>query len=219
MGTVQTTTSTPTLAAATAPAAKTDSAAQASDRFLTLLVSQLRNQDPLNPLDNAQVTTQLAQISTVSGINQLNDTVAALAAQFGATQSLQAASLVGHDVLVPGSKLQLADSKGGGGVNLSDNADHVTVSISDASGKVVRTLDLGALSAGVQTFGWDGRSDAGTPAPNGAYSFSVTAIGNGKSISGDALMLGHVDGVIPGANGTATQLQLGRLGRFDLAQA
>ena len=70
-----------------------------------------------------------------------------------------------------------------------------------------------------QTFGWDGRSDAGTPAPNGAYSFSVTATGNGKSISGDALMLGHVDGVIPGANGTATQLQLGRLGRFDLAQA
>ena len=146
-------------AASGAPGASNGSsgnaATEAADRFLTLLVSQLKNQDPLNPMDNAQITTQLAQISTVSGINRLNDTVAALAASFGANQSLQAASLVGHDVLAPGDKLQLAGGKGQGGFSLAQDADQVLITINDASGRAVRKIDLGSQAAGTQAFAWD----------------------------------------------------------------
>src|SRR5690606_7689484 len=77
------------------------------DRFLTLLVTQLRNQDPLNPMDNAEVTSQIAQLSTVNGINQLNNTLLALSGQMNVSQSMQAANLIGKAVLVPGDKIRL----------------------------------------------------------------------------------------------------------------
>lgn len=196
-------------AAGTAQAAK-----DAADRFLTLLVAQLQNQDPLNPLDNAQVTTQLAQISTVSGINQLNSTVAALGASMQATQSLQAASLIGHDVVVGGNDLDLATDKtsgvtdGQGGVSLSSDADAVKVTITDASGNVVRTLDLGAQKAGDQFFHWDGKTDSGSAAKDGHYTFTVTATASGKAVTFDTLMLARVEGV--SSSGTGVVLQLPR---------
>ena len=84
-----------------------------ANRFLTLLVTQLQNQDPLNPLDNAQVTSQLAQLSTVNGINKLNDTMSGLVASFGASQYLQASNLVGHDVMVPGKRDEPRRRQGG----------------------------------------------------------------------------------------------------------
>src|SRR5690625_3713520 len=77
------------------------------DRFLTLLVTQLRNQDPLNPMDNAEVTSQIAQLSTVNGINQLDETLLALSGQMDVSQSMQAANLIGKGVLVPGGKVAL----------------------------------------------------------------------------------------------------------------
>src|SRR5215470_2380597 len=91
-------------------------ATMTSDRFLKLLVAQMNNQDPLNPLDNAQVTSQMAQINTVTGINGLNDTVNQLLGQFTRLESLQAAQLTGRSVLVPGNSLTLpADGKAVGG--------------------------------------------------------------------------------------------------------
>ena len=178
----------------TAQAAK-----DAADRFLTLLVAQLQNQDPLNPLDNAQVTTQMAQISTVSGINQLNDTVAALGASMGVTQYLQAVGLVGHDVVVGGNDIDLASGAAEGGLELSGNADHVMVTISDEAGNVVRTMDLGAQKAGIQYFQWDGKTDGGTAAKDGHYTFSVTATAEGKAVTFDTLMRSRVEGVVTSA--------------------
>ena len=190
----------------TAQAAK-----DAADRFLTLLVAQLQNQDPLNPMDNAQVTTQLAQISTVSGINQLNATVASLGASMGMTQTLQAASLVGHNVVVAGHSLDLVTSKGAGataagGVSLASDADHVSVTISDGSGSVVRTLDLGAQKAGNQLFSWDGMTDSGSAAADGQYTFTVTATAAGKAVNADPLMQARVEGVSASAGGVTLQL-------------
>ena len=205
---------TATPSAAAAPASDGPSI---GDRFLTLLVTQLRNQDPLNPMDNSQMTSQLAQISAVTGINKLNDTMSALAASMGANQYLQSAGLVGHSVLVPGNNLLLASGAGGGGLNLATNADRVVVTISDASGNAIRRIDLGAQSAGTQSFAWDGHTDAGALAADGMYTFTVQATQGGTPVTADALMSGHVDGVVAGANGT-TQLQLGRLGRVDLTQ-
>lgn len=188
----------------------------AADRFLTLLVTQLRNQDPLNPLDNAQITSQLAQLSTVSGINKLNDAFASLQASFQANQYLQATGLVGHDVTVAGNKLTLTDGTSNYGIAFGASADHVTVTIADASGRVVRTIDAGNQPAGVSRLAWDGRADNGSVCADGAYTVSVTASSGGKPVAADSLTIARVTGIVPGNNGTL--LQLGSLGIVDLAQ-
>jgi len=204
---------TPGAAASSAAASGTD----IGDRFLTLLVTQLKNQDPMNPMDNAQLTSQLAQISTVTGISRLNDTVSGLSAALGSNQYVQAAGLVGHSVLVPGNKMPLADGKGAGGFELAQDADSVTVSVSDATGRVVREIELGAQAAGVQSFSWDGLTTSGANAANGNYTFAVSASAGGNALKPNTFMSGHVDGVVVGDTGS-TQVQLGRLGRVDLSQ-
>src|SRR5258708_22556591 len=125
---------------AAASGAPTSDGPSIGDRFVELLATQLRNQDPLNPMDNAQMTSQLAQISTVTGVNKLNDTMSALSAMLGSNQYLQAAGLVGHAVLTPGNKLQLASGNAAGGIKLASPADHVVVTISDANGLAVTTI-------------------------------------------------------------------------------
>ena len=210
---------TPASAAAAANASSTasaDEAKEASDRFLTLLVTQLRNQDPLNPLDNAQITTQLAQISTVAGISKLNDTVASLSASFAAGQYLQATGLVGRDVVLAGNKLSLAEEKAPYGMAIAKDADAVVVSIKDAAGNVVRTIDLGAQKSGIRTFTWDGIDDAGKALAAGDYTMSVTATSNGEAVATDALTIARVSGVAPSAQGTV--LMLGTLGTAVLSE-
>jgi len=198
----------------TTAAGATDAAA---DRFLKLLVTQLRNQDPLNPLDNAQVTTQLAQLSTVSGINKLNDSVAALSASFAASQYLQATALVGHEVVVPtGGKIALAEGKATYGIALAAPATTVTVSIADAAGNVVRTIDLGAQPGGVNTLSWDGKNNAGAACADGTYTVSVKAAAGANAVSADPLTVSRVTGIVPGSSGTL--LRLGNLGLADLTQ-
>jgi flagellar basal-body rod modification protein FlgD len=216
--TIQATGAIPGDAQSAAAAIPASTASDTADRFLTLLVTQLKNQDPLNPLDNAQLTSQLAQISTVSGINRLNDTMAALAASVGAAQSLQSASLVDRDVVAAGDKLLLADSKGPLGFELADAADSVSVTIRDASGRPVRRMELGAQPQGLQTLVWDGATDAGVAAAAGTYSFTITATSGGKAVTADPMMVARVDGFVPGAKDAPAQLQLGRLGRIDLTQ-
>ena len=97
----------------------TQNDAASADRFLKLLVAQMQNQDPLNPMDNAQVTTQMAQINTVAGIEKLNTTVQSLNGQFVQMQALQGASLVGHDVTVPGNQFAWADGRAQAAFELS----------------------------------------------------------------------------------------------------
>ena len=131
------------------------SAAEQSDRFLTLLVTQMKNQDPLNPMDNAQITTQMAQISTVSGIDKLAGAVADMNTMMLQSQTLQGATLVGKNVLVAGHRLTLDESGvAGAGLELDQAARSVTVTIKDAGGKIVDTLDLGGLAAGRHVFDW-----------------------------------------------------------------
>jgi flagellar basal-body rod modification protein FlgD len=204
-------------AASAASTASADSSADLGDRFLTLLVTQLKNQDPMNPMDNGQMTSQLAQISTVTGISKLNDTVSGLSAALGSNQYLQAAGLVGHSVLVPGNKMQLAAGEASGGFNLAQDADSVVVSVSDASGRMIKQIDLHAQGAGTQSFTWDGKTDSGAAAADGPYTFTVRASSGGNAVTADTFISGRVDGVVVGDSGN-TQLQLGRFGRVDLSQ-
>jgi len=182
------------------------SAQDIENRFLTLLVSQMKNQDPLNPLDNSQVTSQMAQLSTVSGINQMNSSLTSVLASLSALQPIQAAGLVGHSVAVQGNGLALSGGTGSAGFSLDQPADAVTVTITDANGATVRTLNLGAGSAGSNTFAWDGKNDAGAALTDGSYKFSVTATASGQPVTATALTIGKVQGIVPGANGFSVNL-------------
>jgi flagellar basal-body rod modification protein FlgD len=170
-----------------------------SDRFLKLLVAQMKNQDPLNPLDNAQVTTQMAQISTVSGIEKLNQTLQA----FTQAQAFQAVGMVGRSVLVPGNNLELSGGQAVAGVDLSQAVDSMDVSVLDANGSVVRTMSLGKHDAGVAMFPWNGLDNNGNALPDGSYSFRVNAVATGKSTSATSLALGQVSSVLMDKSGPA----------------
>ena len=185
-------------------------------RFLKLLVTQLKNQDPLNPMDNAQMASQMAQMSQLQGIEKLNATMSSLAASLTGNQAVQAAALVGHAVMVPGSTMQLAGGQALGGVNLDQAVDSLKVTISDAAGQVVHTADLGAQPAGVVQINWDGMTDAGTAAAAGSYKFSVSATAQGAVAVADTLMVGAVYAVTADKSGTT--LNLGALGNVSLAQ-
>jgi len=181
------------LASATAPGPSTSAsdAAATSDRFLKLLVAQLQNQDPLSPMDNAEVTSQMAQINTVSGIQQLNTTMQALAGQFAQLQALQGASLVGHSVVVPGNGLQVTDGVGQGGFELTGPADAVKVEILSPGGQVIDTLQLGAQSSGLHTFDWN----AGSATTSSGLRFRVTSTTGGVSSAATTLVKDTVDAV------------------------
>jgi len=186
------------------------------NRFLTLLVAQLENQDPLNPLDNTEITSQLAQMSTVQGIEQLNTQLTSLVDSLAQTQAVQASSLIGNTVLVPGSSLTLSDGEAYGGVNLASAADQVTVSILDSSGNVVQTQTLGANDAGNVLFSWDGSTSSGETATDGSYTFAVSASNGASSVTAEALQLGTVSALTRTTSGSF-RLDLGSLGMYDFS--
>ena len=171
------------------------------DRFLKLLVAQMKNQDPLNPLDNAQLTSQLAQISTVSGIDKLNATLQTLAAGFTANQSLEATAMIGRGVLAPGAALTLRNGEATGGVDLPQTVDRLSVTIKDSAGIAVHTVDLGPQPAGTVAFQWDGVTDSGATAASGTYSFAVSARQGANTVNASTLSHGRVNGVSQGAQG------------------
>ncbi len=162
------------------------------DRFLKLLVAQMNNQDPLNPLDNAEVTSQMAQLSTVTGIEKLNATLESM----GQLQSYQAAGMIGHGVLAPGSFMTLASGVGVAGFELPQTADSVTVKVFNSSGTLMRELDLGKQNAGSNLFSWDGKDDSGAAVADGNYTFTVTAKAAGESVSPTSLAVGLVSSVL-----------------------
>lgn len=170
------------------------------DRFLKLLVTQLQNQDPLSPTDNAQLTSQIAQINTVTGISTLNDSVKGLSTQFLQSQTLQGASLIGKSVVVPGNRVDIEAGAGQGGFQLASPADAVKVEVLSPAGQVIDTVNLGAQSAGVHSFDWasgtytnDANIGFRVVASNGSTPLDVTTLTRDKvsavSISGDSLML------------------------------
>ena len=141
-------TSTTTVASTSA----SNSVTAASNQFLKLLVTQMQNQDPMNPMDNAQITTQLAQLSTVQGITDLNSTVTGLVSQLQSSQMMQSASLIGQNVLAQGSALSLGSAGAAGGVNLASAADQVSVNVLNSAGTVIRSLSLGSQPVGLAQF-------------------------------------------------------------------
>jgi flagellar basal-body rod modification protein FlgD len=178
-------------------------------RFLKLLTTQLKNQDPLNPMDNAQTTSQLAQISTVDGIERLNTTLKSMMSSMQSSDALQAANLLDKAVLVSGSGMLVSDSMGVGGVQLDSAADKVSVTISDAKGVEVKRLELGALEAGTQEFVWDGKNNAGTVVADGDYTMSVTAYKGDTKVTASTLELASVNSVV--TSGSEVKIDVSKL--------
>lgn len=191
-------------------AALAPSGEASEQRFLKLLVTQLNNQDPLNPMENAELTSQLAQMSTVSGIEKLNAALQSLVGQSGAGQVLQAAAMVGRTVLTPGADLVAGDAPAAFAVELPVSAQSTTVQIADAHGNVVRSIDLGALPAGTHAQSWDGRNDAGERVAAGTYRLQVGAANGTDSVPATSLVYAQVASVTQRAGSFGLDLASGR---------
>jgi flagellar basal-body rod modification protein FlgD len=205
-------------------AAATNTAQDLSDRFMKLLVAQMQNQDPLNPMDNAQVTSQMAQINTVSGINGVNSSITQLLAQIQQLETMQAAQLTGRTVLAPGSGLGLETAATGtaggsaataaagtlnGAYELAGAVDNVAIEVRDSRGVLVRTIAQAPTNdGGLQRFAWDGRTDGGDAAAAGSYTFSVKATAGGAAVAATTYSARRVEGVTQ-ANGTLSLVLAG----------
>ncbi len=186
--------------------------AGSAERFLKLLVTQMQNQDPLNPADNAQITSQMAQINTVSGIETLNTTVSALNGQFMQMQALQGAALVGRDVTVPGDKLAFTADAAIGGFELAGTADRVKVEVLSGAGRVVDTLELGTQTAGLNGFEWK-PSSGSLPSAADGYRFRIIATNGSAPVTATPLMRDRVDAV--STQGDRLMLETRVSGRID----
>jgi flagellar basal-body rod modification protein FlgD len=186
------------------------------NRFLTLLTTQLKNQDPLNPMDNAQMTSQMAQISTVEGIEKLNATLQKLMTSSTDSQAVQTAAMLGHQVLVAGNAMSVEQGNQAIlGMEFPQSVDNATLTVRDANGIAIRTVNLGAQAQGLMSMAWDGKADSGEPVASGRYSFAVSAEQAGKPVTASTYQLATVTGVLREASGV--RLELGQLGNFGLA--
>lgn len=187
--------------------------------FLKVLTAQMKNQDPLNPTDNAELTSQLAQISTVDGINKMQVSMESLSSLFSSNQTLQAAGLLGREVMAEGSSLTLSGGEALGGMNLASAADRVTLTIYNADGTAVATQELGKLASGYSAFAWDGQNAAGESLPDGRYSYGISASNNGTAVEATRYAMATVASVVANASGMKLQLADGSSRELSQIQA
>lgn len=185
--------------------------------FLKLMTTQLQAQDPFKPMDSSQFLGQIAQFSQVSGLQDLNSAFAGLASSLTANQTLQGAALVGREVLVAGSRLNLGSEGSVSGAIEVPQSGWLSVEISDASGQVVRHIDYGAQGAGRGDFSWDGLDDDGKRLPAGSYKFQAQVSSDGgSSVAANTYVLGQVIGVQPSSSGL--QVEVSGIGTLPLSQ-
>jgi flagellar basal-body rod modification protein FlgD len=188
---------TSTASTAATTAANAGASSLGKDDFLRLLVAQMSNQDPLNPMDDTQFVSQLAQFSSLEQMMQVNANLGTLATTDSAMANAQVASLVGHQVVASGDGVSITQS-GASPIqfSLGAAAAGVTVQISDANGNVVRTLEVGGMAAGSQSLAWDGRDGNGATLASGLYHASVAAQdANGAAVSVTQRVQGVVSSV------------------------
>jgi flagellar basal-body rod modification protein FlgD len=182
--------------------------------FLTLMLAQLKNQDPTSPVDSNTFLSQLAQLSEVQGITSLNTSFSTLSSSLSSSQALQASSLLGHQALVNSGTANLA--AGGtvtGAVNVPQTTSQVVLNISDASGTLVSQLNLGAQSAGLANFSWNGLTSSGSQAPAGTYTLTAQYAGaTSSSTAATTLVNGTVESVSMGAGSTGLTLNVAGIG-------
>ena len=189
------------------------------DAFLQLLVTQLKNQNPLDPQDNSEFVAQLAQFSSLEGITTLNDTVSGLASSYSSSQALQASSLVGRSVIAQTDKTMVDTSKSlNGTVVVPTSVSAATVKITNSEGKTIRTLELGSQSAGNASFIWDGKDDAGKTVESGTYSFAAATAIDDQAVALITHLPATVNSVTISQTGGELMLNLAGMGSVALSK-
>ncbi len=202
---------------ATANASKKKATDLGIDDFLALMTAQLKNQDPMKPLDSTEFVAQLAQYGTVSGVQNMQASLTNLTDSMRSAQALQGTSLVGHDVLAPATSITVpAGGAVRGALDVPAGTAAVQVVVKDASGQVVRNLNF-APTQGSHDFLWDGLDDRGTAVPAGTYGFSAVANVGGANQALEVLLGGRVSSVSLDASGAGLTLNTAALGPLSLA--
>lgn len=187
------------------------------DVFLELMVTQMQNQNPLDPQENSEFVAQLAQFSSVEGLDKLNNSMSGLVGSFQSSQALQASSMVGRQVKVDTDTAYLAaDGLISGTIELPQSASDLRVSIYDGSGQLVAEELMGPQNAGDISFAWDGTNSGGDQAAAGTYRFEVMANMGGDPVRVGTALSANVDSVTVGANG-AINLNVAGVGSVSIA--
>lgn len=180
------------------------------DAFLKLMLTQLKAQDPLKPMENGEFIAQLAQFSTVSGIEKLNGSFATLAQSLNANQAMQASQLVGRSVLTAGADVELDPAAGSTStVSLPAMVPDLTLNLYDASGQLVRSMGMAGQGPGLVDVKWDGLDDAGEPLPAGRYRVEATGTLDGAAQAFETYVQRQVEGVSLDPEGGPPLLQVG----------
>jgi flagellar basal-body rod modification protein FlgD len=191
-----------------------DAATLGGTNFLTLMLAQLKNQDPTSPVDSNTFLSQLASLSEVQGITQLNTSFSALSSSMVSSQALQASSLLGHQALVSSSTATLA--AGGstitGAVAVPQTTSGVTLDISNSAGVLVQQINLGAQSTGLANFSWNGAQGDGSQAPAGQYTLTAVVAGVASGTAVPTYVNGTVQSVTMGAGSAGLTLNVAGLG-------
>lgn len=176
--------------------------------FLQLMLTQLKNQDPFKPMESGEFLGQLAQFGTVSGLSELKSSFESLATSLVSNQALQAASLVGRSALVESKGVTIGTGQPvAAAVDMPTASGAVRVSIIDATGQIVREIDLGTRPAGLASFTWDGKTETGTAAPGGRYTFLAEFLSDGEVEAAKTLVSAPVESVLFGADGFSVHLR------------
>lgn len=188
------------------------------DDFIKLMTTQMNHQDPMKPMENGDFLSDMAQFSTVSGLKEIKDSFNNLATSLQSSQALQASSMVGRKVLVPGSMSTYSEGTPmKGGVVLDTNVSDLKIGIMNDKGALVKEIDLGNKAAGVAHFSWDGMLSADKKAMSGNYSIHAIAMVDGKSESLSTLITDTVQSVSLGSGGQGVSLSLANAGSAGLA--
>jgi flagellar basal-body rod modification protein FlgD len=199
----------------------TGSSALGKDAFLQLLVTQLKNQNPLDPQDNTAFVAQLAQFSSLEGITTLNDTVNSLSGGLQSSQALQASSLVGRSVIVQTNEAYVDPASGkpfNGTVVVKDADSKPVITITDADGEVVRTLEMGSQKAGNADFTWDGKDDDGVLLDKGSYTFTASSKNDTGTTALTTYLPATVNSVTLSKTGGEIMLNLAGLGSIGMSK-
>ena len=188
--------------------------------FLKLMLTELQHQNPMEPKENGELLSQMAQFSSVQGMNDMQNSLTELKDSLISNQALEASSLVGRFVMVPGGRGYLPEGEGPrffGGVELEESTPNLTVTITAKSGEIIRTIAVGSAPTGLNRFEWDGMNDQGEQMPAGEYNFSAQARFNGDEAAVETMFVAPVESVTLGRNGEKMKLNVLGFGAMDMS--
>ncbi len=196
-----------------------DAGALALEDFMSLMTTQLQNQDPLKPMESGEFLGQIAAFGTVSGIGDLKNSFDSFAKSMQSDQALQGSALVGRSVLVPSSiGAMTADNGLQGRINVAESVTDLKVQIFTETGALVRTIEMGSAS-GDTSFTWDGFDDSGTALVPGAYQFKATGTVAGENTAFATATIAKVDSVLVGGANQGLVMNLAGIGAVPFSEA